>query len=72
LRSPTLDADADIAVKQGWVCCAAGTRQLHSSGALPDGTAVVLLGQFPATVSWGAARAALDEAASGVVQALGR
>jgi hypothetical protein len=54
------------------MCCVAGTRQLHSSGALPDGTAVVLLGQFPATVSWGAARAALDEAASGVVQALGR
>ena len=61
-----------MAGKHGWMCCVAGTRQLHSSGALPNCTAVVLLGQFPATVSWGAAHAALDEAASGVVQALDR
>ena len=70
LRLPTVDTAADIAVKQGWMCCTAGTRQLHSAGILADGTAVVLLGQFPEQLTWNAARMALDEAAQQVVGAL--
>ncbi|MFC4693443.1 serine hydrolase [Geodermatophilus arenarius] len=60
-----------IAAKQGWMCCVDGRRQLHSAGVLPSGTAVVLLGDFPAATSWGRARAALDSAAAAVLAALG-
>lgn len=71
LRSPDVDGDDRIAVKQGWMCCVAGTRQLHSVGILPDGTVVVLLGQFRETTSWATARGARDRAAEGVVATLG-
>jgi hypothetical protein len=70
LRDPGVDSAGDVAVKQGWMCCVSGTRQLHSAGVLADGTVVVLLGEFPARVSWGAAAAALDDAARDVVAAL--
>jgi hypothetical protein len=71
LRSPDVDGDHRIAVKQGWMCCVAGTRQLHSVGILPDGTVVVLLGQFREATSWDTARGALDRAAEGLVAAVG-
>jgi hypothetical protein len=71
LRSPAVGAAGPVAVKQGWMCCVDGTRQVHSAGVLPDGTAVVLLGEFPEAVPWDAARAALDEAADGVLAGLG-
>jgi hypothetical protein len=71
LRSPDVDPAAGIAVKQGWMCCVDGPRQLHSAGVLADGTTIVLLGQFPEVVAWEAARTALDEAAQQAIRALG-
>ena len=71
LRSDGIGAPGEIAVKQGWMCCVEGHRQLHSAGVLPDGTAVVLLGEFPEEVPWDTARSALDAAARGVVDGLG-
>ena len=65
-----MDGAGDVAVKQGWMCCVAGPRDVHSLGLLPDCTVVVLLGSFPSSVSWGTARAALTEAASGLVAVL--
>ena len=56
--------------KQGWMCCVDGRRQLHSAGTLPDGSVVVLLGDFPSSTSWSAARTALDTAAAAVRGAL--
>ena len=70
LRSVGVSAPGEVAVKQGWMCCVDGQRQLHSAGVLPDGTVVVLLGEFPEEVPWDTARAALDEAARGVVGGL--
>jgi hypothetical protein len=70
LRSTTVDGAGDVAVKQGWMCCVAGEREVHSLGVLPDGTVVVLLGTFPSSVSWDTARAALTRAASGLVAVL--
>jgi hypothetical protein len=70
LRSAAVDGAGDVAVKQGWMCCVRGERQVHSLGVLPDGTVVVLLGTFPSSVSWGTARAALTRAASGLVAVL--
>ncbi len=64
-------APAGTGAKQGWMCCAGGTRQLHSAGVLPGGQVVVLLGDFPAGTSWSRARAALDTAAGAVRAALG-
>lgn len=58
---------AGTAAKQGWMCCVADTRQLHSAGVLADGRVVVLLGSFPSSTSWAGARAALDAAATAVV-----
>ncbi|MEU2349166.1 LppW family protein [Modestobacter sp. NPDC049651] len=72
LRSTAVDGDGDVAVKQGWMCCVDGRRDLHSVGLLPDGTAVVLLGRFPESTSWATARTALDRAARGVTRAAGR
>jgi hypothetical protein len=69
LRSDGIGAPGGIAVKQGWMCCVDGHRQLHSAGVLPDGTAVVLLGEFPEEVRWDTARSALDAAARAVVAA---
>ena len=66
-----LAGTAGVAAKQGWMCCVDGRRQLHSAGVLPDGTVVVLLGDFPASTSWGRARAALDSAAGALLGALG-
>ncbi|SDF97490.1 hypothetical protein SAMN05660662_3993 [Blastococcus aurantiacus] len=70
LRSAGVGAPEGTAVKQGWMCCVDGHRQLHSAGLLPDGTAVVLLGEFPEEVPWDTARSALDAAARGVVEGL--
>ncbi|MGY1722359.1 serine hydrolase [Blastococcus sp. SYSU DS0533] len=51
------------AVKQGWMCCVAGDRHVHSVGVIGR-KVVVLLSEVPATVGWDAARAALDAAAA--------
>ncbi|MGY1826065.1 MULTISPECIES: serine hydrolase [unclassified Blastococcus] len=51
------------AVKQGWMCCVAGNRHLHSVGVIGR-KVVVLLSEVPASVGWDAARAALDAAAA--------
>jgi hypothetical protein len=56
---------ADVAAKQGWMCCVAGQRHLHSVG-LQDGRVVVLLASFPAEVDWSVARAAVDAAATAI------
>jgi hypothetical protein len=53
------------AVKQGWMCCIGGQRYLHSVGIV--GTrVVVLLSTVPRSVSFPAARAALDAAAAAI------
>ncbi|MGY1617996.1 hypothetical protein ACI797_14745 [Geodermatophilus sp. SYSU D00691] len=56
-----------VTAKQGWMCCVDGRRQLHSVGLLPDGRAVVLLGEFSPATPWAAAVRALDAAAAAVV-----
>ena len=53
------------AVKQGWMCCLAGQRHLHSVGVV-GGRVVVLLSEVPSSVGWDRARAALDAAAAAV------
>ncbi|SDO07078.1 Beta-lactamase enzyme family protein [Klenkia soli] len=63
LLGPT--RSADVAAKQGWMCCVAGQRYLHSVG-LQDGRVVVLLASFPADVDWSVARAAVDAAATAI------
>jgi hypothetical protein len=50
------------AVKQGWMCCVAGKRHLHSVGVLGD-RVVVLLSEVPGIVGYDEARAALSAAA---------
>jgi hypothetical protein len=64
LLSPAVSTGTPVAAKQGWMCCVARRRQLHSAGTLADGRTVVLLGDFPLRTSWARARAALDEAAA--------
>jgi len=64
------DVPDGAAAKQGWMCCISGQRQLHSAGVLADGTVVALLGQFPSSTSWAAARTALDRAAGAVAAVL--
>jgi hypothetical protein len=71
LLSGSVDADRSVAVKQGWMCCVDGRRQLHSVGILADGRVVVLLGDFPSSTSWARAATALDEAATAVVTGTG-
>lgn len=51
------------AVKQGWMCCVAGVRHLHSVAVSGD-RVVVLLSEVPRSVSWDRARAALSAAAA--------
>jgi hypothetical protein len=53
------------AVKQGWMCCVAGNRHLHSVGVIGE-RVVVLLSEVPRTVGYDAARAALDAAAAAI------
>jgi hypothetical protein len=53
------------AVKQGWMCCLAGQRHLHSVGVV-GGRVVVLLSEVPSSVGWDRAKAALDAAAAAV------
>jgi hypothetical protein len=53
------------AVKQGWMCCLAGQRHLHSVGVV-GGRVVVLLSEVPSSVGWDRAEAALDAAAAAV------
>jgi len=60
-----------VGAKQGWMCCVDGGRQLHSAGVLEDGRVVVLLGQFPRSTSWSAARTALDGATAAVLDGIG-
>ena len=67
LVAADLATDGAVAAKQGWMCCVAATRQLHSAGVLPDGRVVVLLGDFPSSTGWAAAATALDAAAAAVV-----
>ncbi|MFQ1003316.1 serine hydrolase [Modestobacter sp. SSW1-42] len=55
------------AVKQGWMCCVAGQRQLHSAGVLPDGRVVVVLAEAPTATSWAALVRAVDEATAALV-----
>jgi hypothetical protein len=67
--APPLAATGPVAAKQGWMCCVAGRRHLHSAGVLPDGRVVVLLAEFPASASWATAARALDDAAAALVAA---
>jgi Beta-lactamase enzyme family len=60
-------AGGAVAAKQGWMCCLDDGRELHSTGVLPDGRVVVLLGEFPASTTWEQAQAALDTTAAAVV-----
>ena len=53
------------AVKQGWMCCLAGQRHLHSMGVV-GGRVVVLLSEVPSSVGYDRAKAALDAAAAAV------
>ncbi|OMQ15578.1 hypothetical protein A7K94_0208470 [Modestobacter sp. VKM Ac-2676] len=55
------------AVKQGWMCCVAGQRHLHSVAVLPDGRIVTLLAEAPVSSSWRELRRAVDDAASALV-----
>jgi hypothetical protein len=56
-----------VAVKQGWMCCVDGRRQLHSAGVLADGRVVVVLGDAPSSTGWPALRRTLDGAAAALV-----
>ncbi|WP_222194883.1 serine hydrolase [Modestobacter italicus] len=67
LLSTDARATGAVAAKQGWMCCVDGHRQLHSAAVLADGRVVVLLGDFPTSTTWAAAREALDAAATAVV-----
>lgn len=64
---PGSTRSAAIGAKQGWMCCVAGRRQLHSAGVLADGRVVVVLGDFPSATGWPAAAAALDAAAAAAI-----
>jgi hypothetical protein len=54
-------AGAGVAAKQGWMCCVAGKRHLHSAGVLADGRVVVVLGELPSGTPWATAAATLDQ-----------
>ncbi len=56
-----------VAVKQGWMCCIGGRRQLHSAGVLADGRVVVVLGDAPSSTGWSALRRTLDGATAALV-----
>jgi hypothetical protein len=53
------------AVKQGWMCCVAGKRHLHSVGVVGH-RVVVLLSEVPRDVGYDQARAALTAAAGAI------
>jgi CubicO group peptidase (beta-lactamase class C family) len=53
------------AVKQGWMCCVGGNRQLHSVGVVGH-RVVVLLSEVPRRVGYAEARAALTAAAAAI------
>ncbi|SDE53591.1 hypothetical protein SAMN05660485_00990 [Blastococcus fimeti] len=57
-----------VAAKQGWMCCVAGMRHLHSAG-VRDGRVVVLLSEVPAAIPEADARARLDTAAAALPEA---
>jgi Beta-lactamase enzyme family len=57
------------AVKQGWMCCVAGQRHLHSV-AVVGSRVVVLLSEVPAAAGYDRARAGLDAAAAAVATVL--
>ncbi|MQA33924.1 hypothetical protein [Modestobacter roseus] len=59
--------EAGAAVKQGWMCCVAGQRHLHSVGVLGDGRVVALLAEAPAYATWAQVRRAVDDAAAALV-----
>jgi hypothetical protein len=52
-----------VAAKQGWMCCVAGARHLHSAG-VEGGRVVVLLSEVPVALGDTAARARLDAVAA--------
>jgi hypothetical protein len=52
-----------VAAKQGWMCCVAGSRHLHSAG-VDGGRVVVLLSEVPVALGDTAARARLDAVAA--------
>jgi hypothetical protein len=54
-------ATPDTAVKQGWMCCVAGDRHLHSAGVVGR-TVVVLLSEVPAHVGYEAVARVLSDA----------
>ncbi|WP_369132446.1 LppW family protein [Modestobacter sp. I12A-02662] len=56
-----------VAVKQGWMCCIDGRRQLHSAGVLADGRVVVVLGDASSSTGWPAFRRTLDSATAALV-----
>ncbi len=58
-----------VAAKQGWMCCVAGMRHLHSAG-VRDGRVVVLLSEVPVAVPEADARAGLDAAAAALPEAV--
>jgi hypothetical protein len=53
------------AVKQGWMCCIAGQRHLHSVGVVGN-RVIVLLSEVPRSVGYDPARAALSAAAAAI------
>lgn len=54
------------AAKQGWMCCVAGTRHLHSAGYVGD-EVVVVLGEVPTAAGWDVARAGVDAATAALL-----
>jgi hypothetical protein len=57
------------AVKQGWMCCVDGRRQLHTAGVLADGRVVVLLAEAGVSTTWGETAAAVDGATAVLLSA---
>ena len=64
-------AAAGVAVKQGWMCCVDGRRQLHSAGVLADGRVVVVLADLPVAASWARAATAVDGATAALLAGTG-
>ena len=60
-------AGAAVAAKQGWMCCVADRRHLHSAGVLADGRVVVVLAELPEATTWPAAAAAVDGVAAALL-----
>jgi hypothetical protein len=62
---------AGAAVKQGWMCCIDGRRQLHSAGVLADGRVVVLLSEVSSSTGWRTAARTVDAATLALVAGTG-